>query len=213
MKPNRQLIDLHTSAAKTYHEAMRGSAGEAYLASRGLVDAIDLFQLGWVSRPVPGHEDRFISTISIPYITQAGVVGMKFRRIDDSLPKYDQMAGQKGHLYNVQSIIDAVDTLLIVEGELDAIAATLAGHPACAVAGVNAWKPYWSRCFDGIQKIIVCTDNDEKSDGSNPGQDLAKRLCDSLPQAVRVSLPAGHDVNSTIETFGVNRFTALVEAV
>lgn len=213
MKPNKQIMELNTNAMKVYHEAMPGSAGEEYLANRGLAEAIDLFQLGWVRKPVPGHEDRFINTISIPYITQAGVVGMKFRRIDDSLPKYDQMNGQKGHLFNVAAVLEAVSEVLIVEGELDAIAATLAGHPACAVAGVNAWKGYWARCFDGIEKVIVCTDNDEKGDGSNPGQDLAKRLVDALPQAVRVSLPAGHDVNSTIETFGAHRFTALVEAV
>lgn len=213
MRPNKQILELNTAAAHAYHDAIEGSPGHEYLAERGLDEAIGMFQLGWVEKPVPGHDDRFTGCISIPYLTQSGVVSMKFRRVDDGKPKYDQPSGQKQHLYNVQAIIDAVSSLVIVEGELDAIASTLAGHPACAVAGAQNWKRSWVRCFDGIEKIIVCTDNDLKDDGSNPGQDLAKRLTDDLMQAVRVSLPAGHDVNSTIKAFGAHRFTALVEAV
>lgn len=213
MRPRKQVVDLNTAASWVYHEAMPGSRGEEYLAERGLTDGIGEFRLGWVEKAAPGHDERFVGTIAIPYMTQAGVVAMKFRRIDDSKPKYDQPSGQKQHLYNVQAILDAVSRLVIVEGELDAIASTLAGHPACGIAGVNNWRTSWVRCFDGIEKIVVCTDNDEKVDGKNPGQELASQLLKDLPQAVRVALPAGHDVNSTIQSFGAHRFTALVEAV
>lgn len=213
MKPNAQVMALNTGAAHTYHQALAGSPGEEYLAHRGLLDGAERFLLGWVERPVPGHEDRFIHTVSIPYMTEAGCVGMKFRRIDDSTPKYDQMAGQRSHLFNVAAILEAVDYVLVTEGELDAVAATLAGHPACGVAGANNWKPWWRRVFDGIGRVIIVTDNDVKADGSNPGQDLARRIGDSLPNGVRVSLPAGHDVCSMIEAYGAQAFTDLVEAI
>lgn len=213
MKPNQQVIDLNTKAARVYHDTLPGSPGEDYLRERGLWEGAEQFQLGWVEKPIPGHEDRFVHTISIPYLTKAGCVGMKFRRIDGSTPKYDQMPGQKQHIFNVAAVIDAVSEVLIVEGELDAIASTINGHPACAIAGANGWRSSWARCFDGIQRILIVTDNDDKEDGSNPGQELARRLSDSFPNSIRVSLPLGHDVNSMIETYGAQAYTDLVQAI
>ena len=213
MKPNQKLIDMWTRAANDYHMELAGSPAEEYLKQRGLLDYAEKFLLGYVAEPAPGHEDRFINTLSIPYRTASGVVAFKFRKLDDSTPKYTSPTGQKHHLYNVQAIIDAVEQVLIVEGELDAIAATSAGLPAVAVAGVNAWKPHFARCFDGIGRVIVVTDNDLKEDGSNPGQDLARRLVDTLPNADRVSLPMGEDINSTLLSHGAQYLAELVGSI
>lgn len=213
MKPNQKLIDLWTKAANTYHASLAGSPAEAYLEKRGILDGAERFKLGYVVEPAPGHEDRLKHHLSIPYITESGVVGFKFRRIDDGDPKYMIPTGQKHHLYNVSAILHAVHEVLIVEGEIDAISATLAGHPAVAVAGVNAWKPHFSRCFDGIGRVIIATDNDAKEDGSNPGQDLARRLQDAIPQAIRVSLPPDSDVNSIIVSQGAQALTNLINAL
>jgi len=121
--------------------------------------------------------------------------------------------GQKHHLYNVDAILNAVSQVLIVEGEIDAISATIVGQPAVAVAGVNAWKPHFARCFDGIGRVIIATDNDAKEDGSNPGQELARRLQDAIPQAIRVSLPPNSDINSMIVDQGAQALTSLVNAL
>jgi DNA primase len=213
MKPNQKLIDMWTRASDAYHAALEGSPAEEYLNSRGLLEQAERFRLGYVAEPAPGHEDRFKGMLSIPYLTPSGVVAFKFRRLDEGLPKYNGPTGQKHHLYNVQAIIDAVEQVLIVEGELDAIAATAAGLPAVAVAGVNAWKPHFTRCFDGIGRVIVVTDNDLKEDGSNPGQDLARRLTEVLSNAVRVSLPLGEDINSTLVSHGPQHLIDLVGAI
>jgi DNA primase len=213
MRTNPKLIELWTKAAHQYHDALAGSPAEEYLASRGILDGAEKFLLGYVAEVAPGHEDRLKHHLSIPYITGAGVVGFKFRRIDGGDPKYMIPTGQKHHLYNVDAILNAVSQVLIVEGEIDAISATLAGHPAVAVAGVNAWKPYFSRCFDGIGTVVIATDNDVKEDGSNPGQDLARRLQDAIPQAVRVSLPPNSDINSIIVDQGAQALTDLVNAI
>jgi DNA primase len=213
MRTNPKLIELWTRAAHTYHQALAGSPAEAYLTKRGIIDGAEKFLLGYVEEPAAGHEDRLKRHLSIPYITEAGVVGFKFRRIDDGDPKYMIPTGQKHHLYNVGAILHAVREVLIVEGEIDAISATLAGHPAVAVAGVNAWKPYFSRCFDGIGRVIIATDNDVKEDGSNPGQDLARRLQDTIPQAIRVSLPPDSDINSIIVGQGAQALTDLIKAL
>ena len=213
MRTNPKLIDLWTKAAHQYHDSLAGSPAEAYLIQRGILDGAERFMLGYVAEPAPGHEDRLRHHLSIPYITEAGVVGFKFRRIDNGDPKYMIPTGQKHHLYNVNAILHAVNQVLVVEGEIDAISATLAGFPAVAVAGVNAWKPYFSRCFDGIGSVIICTDNDVKEDGSNPGQDLARRLQDAIPQSLRVSLPPDSDVNSIIINQGAQALADLVNAI
>ena len=213
MKTNPKLIDLWTKAAHQYHNSRAGSPAEAYLTQRGILDGAEKFLLGYVAEVAPGHEDRLRHHLSIPYITEAGVVGFKFRRIDGGDPKYMIPTGQKHHLYNVSAILNAVSQVLVVEGEIDAISATLAGFPAVAVAGVNAWKPYFSRCFDGIGTVVIATDNDAKEDGSNPGQELARRLQDAIPQAVRVSLPPDSDVNSIIVNQGAQALADLVNAI
>ena len=213
MKTNPKLIDLWTKAADQYHASLAGSPAEAYLVQRGIIDGAEQFKLGYVAEVAPGHEDRLKHHLSIPYLTEAGVVGFKFRRIDGGEPKYMIPTGQKHHLYNVNAILHAVNQVLVVEGEIDAISATLAGYPAVAVAGVNAWKPYFNRCFDGIGTVIICTDNDAKGEGSNPGQELARRLQDAIPQAVRVSLPPDSDVNSIIVDQGAQALADLVNAI
>lgn len=213
---SRHILESNTAAAEQYHAALAGSPAEEYLASRGLLDGAEEFLLGWVDKPHPGHEDRFIHTLTVPYLTQAGVVSFKFRRLDDTRPKYDQPTGQKQHLYNVSAILNAVKSVLIVEGELDAIASTLAGRPACAVPGANAWmkkRSVYRRMFDGIETVKVVTDNDVKEDGGNPGQELARQIVDDLPDAVRVLLPPGHDINSYILSHGAHEFTALVDSL
>lgn len=213
MRMNPKILELHTRAANQYHEALWDSPAAEYLSRRGILDGAEVFKLGYVAEPAPGHEDRIKHHLSIPYITEAGVVGFKFRRLDDGDPKYMIPTGQRQHLYNVDAILHAVREVLIVEGEIDAISATLVGHPAVAVAGVNAWKPHFARCFDGIGRVIIATDNDVKEDGSNPGQDLARRLVDEIPQAIRVSLPPGSDINSIICNQGAQALTKLVDAL
>ena len=56
-------------------------------------------------------------------------------------------------------------------------------------------------------------DNDLNEDGSNPGQELAKKLTEMLPDAVRVSLPLGEDVNSTLVNQGAQYLADLVRAI
>jgi len=214
VRPNQQLIKLWTAASDMYAEQLAESPVMDYLYSRGITEetARD-FGLGYVVEPAPGHDDRYKGMLSIPYLTLNGTVGFKFRHVSGKEPKYLAPSGQKVHLFNVGAILRSVQKVVIVEGELDAIAAEQVGFPAVGVGGTQTWKPYFARCFDGIGKIIICTDNDDKVDGTNPGQELARKLSDSLPQAIRVSLPIGHDVNSTIQTYGAQYFTDLVEAV
>jgi len=57
----------------------------------------------------------------------------------------------------------------------------------------------------------VVTDNDQKEGNDrNPGDEFGKFLAETIPNAIRVSLPAGQDVNSTIQTYGSEHFSDLI---
>lgn len=213
MKPNTRMIETMTSAADRYHHDYWGSPAETYVTERGLADVASQLRFGYVDDPAPGHEERFRGMLSIPYLTPSGVVGFKFRAIKEADKKYLIPTGQKTHLYNVSAILKAVNEVLVVEGELDAASAISAGYPAVAISGAQAFKPHFARCFDGIGRVIVITDNDRRADGTNPGQDLARKICDALPNAIRVSLALGEDINSTIIKYGRNHFTELVKSL
>lgn len=213
MRPNQRLLSLWTAASDQYAASYVGSPAQEYMVSRGLDSMAERFKIGYVVEPAPGHDDRYKGMLSIPYLTPNGTVGFKFRHIDGREPKYLAPAGQRQHMFNVQAVLDAVNYIVVVEGELDAIAAESVGIPAVGISGSNAWRSIYSRCFDGISKVIVCTDNDDKQDGSNPGQELARKISDNVSQSIRVSLPIGQDVNSTILNQGADYFTNLVGSV
>lgn len=185
-------------AAQQYQQSLASSPAEQYLESRGISEtARHTARLGWVTADnvMPGHEP-FVNHISIPYISPSGIVAAKFRRIDDGTPKYTAPMGQRVRMYNVMALQERTDTIVICEGELDAIILNHeAGIPSVAVAGVTQWKPHFPRMLKGFTNVVVVADNDKKDDGSNPGQDLAHRIIESIPRARNVLLPDGMDVN------------------
>jgi DNA primase len=73
---------------------------EEYLAKRGLsLQDVERFKLGVVAEPIVGHE-IYKGRLSIPYITEAGVVDIRFRSINGEEPKYLGIPGATTHLYS-----------------------------------------------------------------------------------------------------------------
>lgn len=163
-----------------------------YLASRGIdLEVARKHRLGVVSDPDAGHGGGR-GRLSIPYLTKAGPVGLKFRAMNGEDPKYGAPAGQKARLYNVSALFEDTDYIGVTEGELDALVLTsYCGIPAVGVPGVGNWKNqrHYPRMFSGYNRVLVFGDPDD------PGKELTKRICDSLQQAVAIELPA--DVNET----------------
>lgn len=179
-----------------YQKALENSSvATDWLAGRGIDLNVALTaRLGWVSDPVSGYE-AFVDHICIPYDTPSGVRAVKFRRIDGGKPKYTAPLGQQTRMYNVKALANT-DTIVICEGEIDTIIMHhIVGVNAVGISGVGNWKPHFPRVLRGFQNIIVVVDNDEKEDGSNPGQDLARRIIEAMPRARNVLLPKGMDVN------------------
>ena len=156
--------------------------------------------------PSAGHEHA-LGRLSIPYITPAGVVGIKFRTIDGGTPKYLWPTGQKIGLFNVTDLHKFSDTIAICEGEIDTIILSgVVGIPAVGVAGVSQWKPWFPKLFESYGRILIFADNDVKEDGRNPGQELAKRIKEDLPAAIIVGLPGNQDVNDLYLAHGKDWF-------
>ena len=170
---------------------------ERYLNGRGISrEVAEQFSLGTIVDPAPGHEAHE-GWLSIPYITVLGYcVGFKFRRLDDGKPKYGSPLGQKSHLYNVSDLTLDVPSVVVCEGELDAIVLSgLCGIPAVGVPGVTAWKPHFARLFTGFDRVFIVGDNDMKDDGTNPGAEFARRVQGELTNGQIVQLPPGMDIN------------------
>jgi DNA primase len=192
---NEKQRALLTDASERYYNNLTPQA-VSYLRGRGITkEAASLFRLGSVVEPSAGHEHS-INRLSIPYLTPAGVVGVKFRAIDDATPKYLWPTGQKIGLFNVLDLHKRSDTIAICEGEIDTIVLSgVVGIPAVGVAGVSQWKPWFPKLFESYSRILIFADNDVKEDGRNPGQELAKRIKEDLDKAEIIHLPDNKDVN------------------
>ena len=203
---NAEQRKLLTEAAERYCNAITPQA-LSYLEARGIsLEVADLYQLGSVAEPSVGHE-MAVGMLSIPYRTPAGVVGIKFRRLDDGTPKYLWPTGQKIGLFNVMDLHKPSDTIAICEGEIDTIVLSgLVGIPAVGVAGVSQWKPWFPKLFESYKRILIFADNDVKEDGRNPGQELAKRIKEDLDKATVVHLPDNQDVNDIFLALGKDWF-------
>jgi len=169
-----------------------------YLSERGISESIAANKwLGTVVGNHPGHE-MHQGWLSIPYIVASGyAVGFKFRRLDDGQPKYGSPTGQKSHLYNVVDINKPSQIIALCEGELDTIVLSeICDVPAVGCPGVSSWKKHYGKLFSGFEKVLIVGDIDVKEDGSNPGQDFARRVAQEVSHSQVVLLPAGMDVNS-----------------
>ena len=185
---------------------------ERYLNGRGISrEVAEQFLLGTITDAAPGHEAHE-GWLSIPYITVLGYcVGFKFRRLDEGKPKYGSPLGQKSHLYNVADVTLDVPSIVVCEGELDAIILSgMCGIPAVGVPGVTAWKPHFARLFTGFDTVYIVGDNDVKEDGSNPGAEFARRVQGELTNGQIVQLPPGMDINDLYLAEGPEKLNQLL---
>jgi DNA primase len=104
--------------------------------------------------------------------------------------------------------------IVVCEGEFDAIIMDAnCGIPAVGVPGVAAWKPYYSKLFNGFDMVYVIGDNDVKEDGSNPGAEFSRRVAGELINAQIVQLPPGMDITDFYLVNGKEAITNLVGGV
>lgn len=200
-----------TAKSQTY----AGNVEQAmpYLDSRGLTKEVAaMFSLGYVS------DGEQAGRISIPYHTPNGVVAIKYRcaniehgeHKDVDCPKYLSESGVGIHLFNAQVLIHCADTVVVTEGEMDAICVqAYTGLPAVAYPGVDTWKKHrhFRLCFEGVSEVIVV------ADGDKPGRVAAQQVAESIGLNARViDLPNGDDASSYIASHGAGRFLERITA-
>ncbi|MGH7867572.1 MAG: toprim domain-containing protein [Candidatus Dormibacteraceae bacterium] len=195
---------------KTYMESVE--VGEAYLASRGFdSDVAEQWQLGVAVEPLAGHEP-LRGRLIIPYRTPNGPVGLVGRCIKNhdckatGCPKYLAEPGERRRLYNVHALHSDSRSIVLTEGELDALASdAIAGIAAVGVPGIKNWQPHFAYLFDGHDEVILAADGDEA------GSKLVKTVKDALSNVRVVTMPRGEDVNSYIATHGAEAFRELID--
>lgn len=202
-------------AAERYHAATDATLA-SYLQGRGIdKDAATGHLLGLVADPLPEHASM-VGRLSIPYITPAGVVSIRFRDLTgNSKAKYLDVDGVTPRLFNARALFTESTHIAICEGELDAIVLQeQVGIPATAVAGGNGWSDHMPRCFADFEKVYVICDDDDKEDGTNPGWEFAKKINGSLAavgiDGVTIKPPRGLDVTEWFMRDGADAIRKVV---
>lgn len=211
--PSDSQMTFLTEAAETYTRALEGSPVQEYLEARGIdLSSAVTSRLGFVESPLPGHE-AYRGMLCIPYWTVSGCVAVKFRHVAETVagPRYLWPAGQQSHLYNVEACLTGKPYMVICEGELDTVvASSVCGLNAVGIAGVSHWKPHHPRVLKHYRNVFIVVDNDDKEDGTNPGQDLAKRILTDIPYARNILLPRGMDISDFVLAQGKDALTSLL---
>lgn len=147
--------------------------------------------------------------LAIPYLRRNEkddwtVVSIRFRCIRGGCEhlghgKYNTVTGDTPRLYNTTEIVDNHDRIAITEGELDAIASTLAGVPAVAVPGARSWKAHYREAFIGYESVHILADGDDAGSG------MAEEIAKALPNVRVHRMPPGEDVNSFVLANGAEK--------
>jgi hypothetical protein len=212
------------------------------LNDRGVSDeAITKFRIGYC--PDSSHEDytlpiSFRAGITIagsksilrgrivfPYFNPVNgeVVDLRGRLLDieedESNPKYRgpyNSASQRGAdewPYNAESLRNPV--VVITEGELKALASTIAGVPAVGIPGISSFKWRLRLSLNPTQKRVVVFDSEAKPHVQESVNQSIDKLARLLPELYVATLPlAGRskvDLDTFILTNGSAEFKLIVD--
>lgn len=178
---------------------------------------LERFRLGYVAEPLLGHE-RYQGWLAIPYLRWSQehgwiVVNIRFRCIQDhdhkqaGHGKYESLPGSGTWLYNTLALMRDSDTISIIEGELDAIMSDLCGLPAVGAPGAQTWRPYMALPFLGYKRVLAIGDGDEA------GKEFANKVAGTIPGALPLIMPDGHDACSYVLEKSVSAYKKKVGLV
>jgi DNA primase len=196
----------------SYHEQLTQHPDASLLRDyvtqdRGLTpETAQRFLLGAVVDP-DASDEKARGMLAIPYLTPSGPVALRFRRPPDrdTGPKYWQPEGSELTIFNVQALFQSEDWVVITEGEIDCMTIAQCGIPAVGIPGSSAWRDYYQPLFEGYDRVIICTDNDDKEmkNGEHAGRKFAAGIAKQVPGPEVILMPEGHDVNSYFKEVGV----------
>jgi len=184
-------VNEYNVAADYYREFLPDVAD--FISDRGLTPADAAYaRIGYVGDPMPGHE-QYKGRLVIPYITGDDTVrDLRFRALNDIGPKYLSLPNTKPRLYNSRCLVDGPETVVVCEGELDAlIVRSTCGMAAVGIPGANHFtgNPHWATLLNGVPKVIIATDGDDA------GRKLGREIAKAVRTSRTVPMPDGMDVN------------------
>lgn len=196
-------------------EGEEGRASVNYLKLRGVTkETAAYFRLGLVKDPLPesGH-DFMTGRLAIPYITQTGIVQMRFRAIPydgipgnpEPSPKMLSEADAGTTLYNVTALSPQNQTIYLCEGESDTWAAHQSNLPTIGVPGARAWKRVFSRAFK-FRRLVILADNDDHGEGL----EFAQKVQADVRGTRIVLMPKEYDVSKFVNEEGEQALRSLV---
>jgi len=186
--PEKPKLTLSLDDVMRWHSNMP-SDRRAWWHGRGLDDAtIDRFFLGWDGK-------RY----TIPALYRLVPFGVKRRQsdIDDGIAaKYISITGSRVGLFNADALW-AADSVVICEGEIDAMLLERWGYAAITTTGgAGTWKPEWARFLAHVGRIVILYDND------HAGREGAAKVHATLRRAEIVTLPDGvKDVGELVQNY------------
>lgn len=200
--PKKDTLRLLEEATKTYEGQLQESEEAlTYLLKRGITsEAQSYFRLGYVLRPIEGHEN-YKGRISFPYVTAGGITGIRFRSVGDpeGRAKFLSLPGDVPRIYNSGALLLG-SNIYICEGQTDVIACHVANMAAVGLPGAMTWKKeahVFSRIFVN-RSVTVLADNDDEG----AGMDFANDIYRTLGGCRIVLMPKGHDVSSYLLEYG-----------
>jgi DNA primase len=197
--PSPTTKEFLEMAVSSYEDQIEGTEAQRYFVEeRGITkEALSSFRIGFVGRPQRGHE-MYQGRIAFPYITHSGVTTIRFRRVGDdpNQKKMLYLPGDTPRIYNVTKISDR--KVLICEGEVDTITATICGYDAVGIPGATAWKRAFIPIFR-YRSVTVVAHNDDNGEGL----DFARKIASALDSVTIQLCPKGSDLNKLYVTEGV----------
>lgn len=202
--PSNSMKKLLEKATSHYEQKLLEEEGHStinYLKLRGITkETASFFRLGLVSEPLPefGHDFQ-VGRLSIPYITQTGIVQMRFRALPydgipgnpEPSPKMKSEAGVSGTIYNARALMNTTDILAVCEGEPDTWSMHECGISAIGVPGANAWQKIYGRVLR-YRRVAIIADNDDHGEGMK----FAEMVQQDVRGARIILMPQGYDANS-----------------
>lgn len=137
---------------------------------------------------------KYDGMLAIPYQRRCGGDPWQTRyRTGHDSPKYLDEEGANLHLYNPQFIGPHSDEVWFTEGEIDALTLWEHGLPAVGISGNTKYgTPEFRQAFSLLfssARVFMAVDMDAAGDV------CVKDLKESFPQAQRLIMPDGMDVN------------------
>lgn len=146
--------------------------------------------------------------IVIPvYNKQKEFLFNKYRRspFSEEGPKYTYDKGAAGALYNTNNLWFPTGSVVLVEGELDAMRLQSAGYLACSTTGGSGtFKKEWAELLAGYD-IYICYDNDDA------GQTGAVRVLEVFPHARVIEIPRAAGVKDITDYLSKNPPESFIE--